>query len=144
MIYPRIKDKVSVPKETPDKTLFVSVDNTYGKRLVDPQTKKLVSLEDCARGYWTEKNLIGAHGYDCDWLVARLHGVIVGVWKIDRQKGWMDPSVTPKKTWPSDKPKDRPRSGCELVAADIDIWNKLVGQKVHLGRCHNSLRGIFL
>ena len=145
MIYPKISDPVSVPNGTPDKTLFVSVDKTFGVGLKDPKTKQTVSLEDCARGYWKEQNLAAARGYDCDWLMARLHGRIVGVWKIDRTKGWMMPSVTPKSTWPSDKPVPPPsRRGCELIHVDDATQKKFLNKEVHLGRCQNSLRGYFL
>lgn len=144
MVYPNVRDMVTVLNGTPNGTLFVSVDGTYGKKIVDPTTRQLVSLEDCARGYWTQANLAAAHGYDCDWIMARLRGKIVGVWKINRKKGWMDPSNTPKSTWPSDRPKDRPRSGCELIPVDKEVWNRFVGKEVHLGRNQNSLRGYFI
>ena len=135
--YPVTKDKVRVPEGTPDGTLFVSVDGTW-KVKGNPY-----SLEDCARGYWTEKNLKSSHGYDCDWLMARKRGRIVGVWKINRKKGWMVPSATPKKSWPDDKPTDQPRNGCELIVVDEETAEKFIGQEVHLGRSHNSLRGYF-
>lgn len=143
MVYPKVKDEVSVPAGTPNGTLFVCVDETFGKGIVDPATKKHVLLEDCARGYWTRANLDAAHADQCDWLMARLHGKIKGVWRINRKKGWMDPAVTPKKTWPSDKPKDRPRGGCEVIA-DEEMEKKFLGCEVHLGRCPNSLRGYFV
>lgn len=142
MVYPNIKDPVEVPEGTPSGTLFVCVDNTFGKGIVDSMTKKPVSIEDCARGYWTRANLAAAHADQCDWLMARLHGKIEGVWKIDRQKGWMDSSATPKKTWPSDRPKDCPRAGCELIS-DEEMAQKFIGRDVHLGRCPNTLRGYF-
>lgn len=145
MVYPAVKDQVSVPRGTPDKTLFVSVDNTFGIGLKDPKTKQTVSLEDCARGYWTEKNLAALPGYDCDWLMARMRGRIVGVWKIDMQKGWMVPSATPKATWPSDQPiPPPPRRGCVLIPVDEGMEKQFLGKEVHLGRCRNSLRGYFL
>ena len=138
MTYPVTKDKVKVPEGTPNGTLFVSVDGTW-KVKGNPS-----SLEDCARGYWPVKNLKAAHAYDCDWLMARKHGRIVGVWKIDKKKGWMDSSETPKKSWPEDKPTDIPRNGCELIPVDSKIEAKFIGQAVNLGRCHNSLRGYFV
>ena len=145
MVYPTVKDPVSVPSGTPDKTLFVSVDNTFGIGLKDPKTKQTVSLEDCARGYWTEQNLAASHGYDCDWLMARLHGRIVGIWRINRTKGWMMPSATPKTTWPNDKPASQPsRRGCELIPVDEETWKQFVNKEVHLGRNQNSLRGYFV
>ena len=147
MVCPNVSNKVSVPKGTPNGTLFVSVDGTYGKRYCDPQTGKRVSLDDCARGYWTDANLAAAHADDCEWLMARQGGKIVGVWKINRTKGkygWMIPSATPKKTWPSDNPVDYPRSGCELIPVDADVEKQFLGKQVHLGRNYNSLRGYFV
>ena len=143
MVYPNVSDPISVPAGTPDKTLFVSVDATYGTR--DPQTGTLITLEDCAMGYWTEKNLTAAHGYDCDWLMARQHGKIVGVWQIDKSRGCMVSSAIPKKSWPSDNPMPPPqRRGCVLVPVDKRMEQRFIGQKVKLGRCHNSLRGYFI
>lgn len=137
-VYPNVSDEVSIPDGTPSGTLFVSVDGTFNKSGCPG------NLDDCARGYWTKANLAAAHAYDCEYIMARLHGKIVGVWKIDRKKGnqgWMDPALTPKVTFPSDKPKDYPREGCELIDVEKTMWNKFVGQSVHLGRCPNSLRG---
>lgn len=51
MVYPNVKDTVEVPEGTPSGTLFVCVDKTFGKGIVDDTTKKPVSIEDCARGY---------------------------------------------------------------------------------------------
>ena len=139
MVYPKVKDQISVPQGTPDKTLFVSVDATWQERGCP------ASLEDCARGYWTEQNLSAAHGYDCEWLMARKHRRIVGVWKIDRKKGWMIPSATPKVTWPSDNPKPPPaRRGCVLMPVDEEKKRLFLGKVVHLGRNQNTLRGYFV
>lgn len=143
MVYPNVSDSVSVPAGTPDKTLFVCVDNTYGK--TDPQTGALISLEDCAMGYWTEKNLASSRGYDCEWLMARCYGKIVGVWKIDRANGWQEPSAIPKRSWPSDRPTPPPvRRGCVLNPVDKEMENCFIGKEVHLGRCQNTLRGYFI
>ena len=143
MVYPNVSDPISVPAGTPDKTLFVCVDQTYGTR--DPNTGTLITLEDCARGYWTEDNLADSRGYDCDWLMARYNRIIVGVWKIDRTQGWMVPSATPKKSWPSDKPGPSPsRRGCALIPVDEDIENRFIGKEVHLGLSYNPLRGYFV
>lgn len=138
MVYPKVKSGVDVPMGTPNGTLFVSVDGTW-------ENPKLpgVTLEDCARGYWTRANLAAAKADRCEWLMARKKGKIVGVWKINTKKGWMDPWVTPKKSWPSDMPKDRPRGGCELIPVGEEMWKKFVGERVHLGRAHNTLRGCF-
>ena len=139
MVYPQVKDPISVPQGTPDKTLFVSVDGTWQEKGCT------ASLEDCARGYWTEQNLSASHGYACEWLMARKHGRIVGVWKIDRKKGWMIPSATPKATWPSDKPISPPqRRGCELISVNEQVENRFLGKEVHLGRSKNTLRGYFV
>ena len=139
MVYPRVKNPISVPQGTPDRTLFVSVDGTWQEKGCS------ASLADCARGYWTEQNLSAAHGYDCDWLMARKHGKIKGVWKIDRKKGWMAPSATPKVTWPNDKPTPPPpRRGCELIPVNTETENRFLDKEVHLGRSPNPLRGYFL
>ncbi|MBR3221515.1 MAG: hypothetical protein IKF72_04715 [Kiritimatiellae bacterium] len=146
MVYPNVKDKVTVPNGTPDKTLFVCVDETYGKGLCDPpKSGRRVSLEDCARGYWTEANLSASHGYDCEWLMARAKSKIVGVWRIDRKQGWMVPSATPKATWPSDKPTPLPRRrGCVLIPVDEETRKRFLNKEVHLGRNPNTLRGYFV
>ena len=138
MVYPQVSDNVVVPEGTPNGTLFVSVDGTWKKKGIP------ANLEDCARGYWTVANLAASHGKDCDWLMARKGGKIVGVWKIDRKKDWMIPPATPKATWPDDKPKDHPRLGCELISVNEEIKDRFIGKIVHLGRCPNSLRGYFV
>ena len=137
MVYPKVKDEVIVPRGTPDRTLFVSVDGTWQKK------GNAATLEDCARGYWTVANLSAAHADECDWLMARKRGKIVGVWKISRQKGWMAPSESPKKSWKADKPTDHPRLACELISVGEQMEKRYVGKAVHLGRCPNSLRGYF-
>ena len=143
MFYPNVSDPTSIPAGTPDKTLFACVDRTYGTR--DPKTGTLITLEDCAMGYWTENNLADSRGYDCDWLMARYDGIIVGVWKIDRTQGWKVPSAIPKKSWPSDNPTPPPqRRGCVLIPVDKETENRFVGNQVHLGRCQNTLRGYFV
>lgn len=38
MIFPRTNDRVSVPEGTPNGTLFVCVDKTYGKGIRDTGT----------------------------------------------------------------------------------------------------------
>ena len=148
MVYPAVKDPVSVPNGTPNGTLFVCVDETYGRKLCDPRTENRVSLEDCARGYWMEANIAAAHGYNCDWLMARLHGKIVEVWRIDKGQGthgWMDSSVTPKVTNPSDRPKSSPRKlGCVLIPVNIERRRSFLNQRIHLGRNLNPLRGYFI
>lgn len=138
-IYPKVPDAVGVPKGTPPCVLFVDV--TVSANVIDGITKRTPSMVDRARGYWTVANLKAAHADMCDWLIAREHGVIVGVWKINRKKGWVDPSLTPKKTWPTDTGDGIPRQGCELIKADE--FQFLIGKRVHLGRCPNSLRAIF-
>lgn len=145
MVYPRItRDEVLIPSCVPSGTLFVSVIKTHDKKK-DGNPPKFVSLEDCARGYWTERNLLAAHAYECDYLVAQVHGEIVGAWRIDRTKGdcgWVDSQATPKKTWPSDRPVAQNRKGCELIA-DEALLKNLRGKRVHLGRSGNTLRGYF-
>lgn len=145
MVYPQISGSVAVPNGTPNGTLFVSVNKTYGKKIVEPLTNIPVSLEDCARGYWTVQNLSASRGPECEWLMATTNGCIVGVWRIDREKGWMNPTNTPKKTWPSDTPTTYPsRRGCVLIDVDEMTKQRFVGAQVHLGRCPNPLRGYFI
>ena len=138
-VFPKVSDAVAVPNGTPHRALFVDV--TVSAKVIDGITKTAPSLEDRARGYWTVANLKAAYAEMCDWLIAREHGVIVGVWKINRKKGWIDPSMTPKKTWPTDKGDGIPRLGCEVIEADE--YRFLIGKRAHLGRCPNSLRAIF-
>lgn len=143
--YPSTSTAVHVPAGTPSGTLFVDVGKTCGKGLVDPNTNLPVSLEDCARGFWKNTHLAGAHASQCDWLVARMNGIIQGVWKIDRKIGWQLPTVSPIPTRIGNS--DTTRSVCVLLPDDEeveDVRKKLVGSRVHLGRNHNSLRGYFI
>ena len=146
--YPVTKDKVRVPEETPCGTLFVEVGKYYGKGFKDPLTNQVVSLEDCARGYWTPANLNQAHAYDCKWLAARMDGKIVSIWKIDTKFGWKDSSLEAKPTWPSDQPfkQGEKREICRALPDDaetVELRAKLIDKPVHLGRCFNTLRGYF-
>ena len=150
MVYPQVNDPVSIPCGTPNGTLFVPVNRTYGEQKTDPLTRKRISLEDCARGYWREANLTASRGFNCDWLMATSFGRIVGVWKIDKYYGWLEPKLTPKATWPGD-PSIYPnnnqglsRRGCILIPVDKATWDKFVGQEVCLGRNPNPLRGYFV
>ena len=142
MVYPAVKDPVSVPNGTPDKTLFVSVGKSFGKGLKEPKTGKTVSLEDCARGYWRERDLSDSHGYNCEWLMAMLRGKVIGVWKIDTNRGWLMSRANPSATRavPTEPPS---RRVCELISVEDAIWNRFVGREVHLGRHFNPLRGYF-
>ncbi len=142
MVYPIVNSRVSVPEGTPNGTLFVSVDGTFG---IEPkESSQKASLEDCARGYWSVENLRAAHGEECSWLMARKGGKIIGVWRIDTTRGWMEPEASKKKTWPGDQPvPPPPRLGCDLKDVDEPTRNQFIGQVVHLGRCPNSLRGYF-
>ena len=142
MVYPAVRDPVFVPNGTPNKTLFVSVGESFGKGLKDPKTGKTVSLEDCARGYWRERDLSESHGYNCEWLMATLQGKVVGVWKINRNRGWLRSRINPIATRqvPIEPP---PRRVCELIPVEDAIWHRFVGCEVHLGRKFNPLRGYF-
>ena len=149
-VYPNVNTPVSVPEGTPNGTLFVDVGQTYGVGVCDSITGKRVSLEDCARGYWTPGNLSAARASDCEWLVARMDRKIEGVWKINREIGWRESAKTPKKTWPSDRPDLRnppeDRLACELLPDDTEVkevYLKIIGKEVHLGQAHNTLRGYF-
>ena len=151
MLYPNVNG-ATVPPGIPSGTLFVSVRKTWQAN--NPVVPPNVSLEDCARGYWTVRCLTEAHADQCEYLMAQKKGVIVGAWKIDRTKGvngWMEPMLTPKKTWPNDclqHPIPSDRRGCELKAnceliADVNL-NQFVGQRVRVGRHFNPLRGYFI
>ena len=143
MVYPSVKNPVSVPNGTPDKTLFVSVGESFGKGLKDPKTGNIVPLEDCARGYWRERDISDSHGYDCEYLMATVHGKIVGVWRIDRNCGWKRSQANPITTRPI--PKEPPsRRVCELIPVEDSIWNRFVGCEIHLGRHFSPLRGYFI
>ena len=135
-VYPSVSDQVSVPRGLPNGTLFVSVDKTF-------QNPKIpgVSLEDCARGYWTIANLKASHAYDCDYLMARQKGSIVGAWRIDRKTGWHDSSIIHKKTWSQDRP-GADREACLLISDEANLGS-FIGKRVKLGRCPCSLRGFF-
>jgi hypothetical protein len=148
VVYPKVNTTVEVPKGTPNGTLFVDVGKTYGVGICDPATGKRVSLEDCARGYWTSSNLSQAHASKCSWLVARIKGRIKGVWKIDQKFGWKDSSIEAKPTFSSDQPFKRgeKRDICRVLPDDsetIELRAKLIDKPVYLGRAFNSLRGYF-
>lgn len=141
MVYPRItKSQVGVPAGTPDRTLFVCVTDSYEEELKGNPFKH-ADLEDCARGYWRVGDIRSSHAKNCDWLFAHKHGRIVGVFRIDRPKGWVDWRLSPKKTWPTDSCSDK-REACEVIP-DAAMSKKFDGQIVHLGRCPNPLRGYF-
>ena len=148
MFYPNVNG-ATVPPGIPSGTLFVSVGQTWQTH--NPTVPPNVSLEDCARGYWTVRCLTEAHADQCEYLMAQKKGVIVGAWKINRARGWMEPTLTPKVTWPEDcrqHPIPSNRRGCELKAnceliADVNL-NQFVGQRVRVGRHFNPLRGYFI
>ena len=146
MVYPQVTNTVLVPDKTPNGTLFVSIAKCYE---IEPRENPghPASLEDCARGYWSIRNLHAARGEDCCWLMAHRDGRILGVWIIDRSKGqngWMNPSDTPKETWPNDRPgPESQRVGCELIPVDDQTWNRFYNKEVHLGRTPNPMRGYF-
>lgn len=115
-------------------TMMVSVGKTWGAAIVSEVTHKRVSLEDCVRGYWRLSN-----SKKCEkavWIMGFVRGEIVGVWEIDREKGWMPCEKSPKKTWPEDLAKSLTareielRRVCELKPVDRKIWDKYVGMKI--------------
>ena len=142
MFHPNVKG-AAVPPRTPSGTLFVSVRKTWQAN--NPVVPPNVSLEDCARGYWWIRNLRAAWYTQCKYLMAHKDGVIQGAWRIDLVKGWMQPMLTPKKTWPQDclqHPISSDRRGCKLIA-DEEL-NRFVGQPVCMGTCPNPLCGYFI
>ena len=142
MFHPNVRG-AAVPPGTPSGTLFVSVSQTWQAN--NPVVPQNVSLEDCARGYWWIRNLQAAWYTQCEYLMAHRDGVIVGAWRIDLVKGWMQPMQTPKATWPTDchqHPTPSRKRGCELIA-DEEL-NRFVGQPVCMGTCPNPLRGYFI
>jgi hypothetical protein len=146
MVYPKItKSQVEVPLETPYRTLFVCVSKTYGTQK-DGNPLRLVSLDDCARGYWTNKNMASAHAEECDWLFAHKNQRIVGVFKINHKKGWVEAHACSKPTWPSDIKNVAlgTRKGALELTLDEGMTKKFSGKVVHLGRCQNPLRGYFM
>lgn len=96
------------------KTILVCVSRTWGVQKKSDILKKRVTLEDCARGYW--RIVRSKKALQCECLMAVSKGEIVGVWEIDRAKGWMTPAQTPKRSWPEDKGYKYPRLGCEFVS----------------------------
>ena len=143
MVYPEVGTQVQVPEDTPNGTLFVCVAGTYGRKQRSNVTGECVSLEDCACGYWKIQHLSQAHAGDCEWLMAHCDGKIKGVWKIDRQKGWLPAADVRKQTWPEDQRTDYPSSACYLTPVSQEVWDRFVGKDVRLGRCWNPLRGYF-
>ena len=139
--YPKVNTEVVVPDATPNGSLFVDVGATSGK-LINPQTGQIAQDVDCARGYWTERNLNGVNAAACDYLIARKDRKTVGVWLIDKNKGWKN--ISPGAKIPS-RPQynDPERLFCEVLPVPDELGNALVGEEVHLGQSQNSLRGIF-
>jgi len=110
------------------KTLFVSVKKTWEQQLMSNVTGKRVSLKDCAMGYWMVANSPKIE--QCELLMALgKGGVIIGVWRINRQRGWLRPAELPKETWPEDDGgvRKESRRGCELFEVSDEIRNKFLG-----------------
>ena len=140
--YPKVNTEVVVPDATPNGSLFVDVGATSGK-LINPQTGQIAQDVDCARGYWKSANLNGANYGACDYLIARKSGKIVGVWQINKTKGWKN--VGTNSQIPSvPSCHDTSRMFCELLPVSKDLWGSLIGESVHLGRSKNTIRGVFL
>jgi hypothetical protein len=143
-VCPRVKDNVIVPDGVPNGTLFVCVTDTYGNGLKNPRNGKLVSLEDCARGFWWEANLLASHYMNCQWLAAHSKGKILGIWKIDQWSPMTEETVVALNRGDPIKPK---RLYCSLKFNDAEVQkvqSLVVGKNVKLGRCPNPLRGFFV
>lgn len=113
-------------------TIFVSVSRTWGQELVSEQTRKRVTLEDCARGYWT-LNPWGKAA-KVKWLMAVSRNEIVGVWAIDKRKGtngWMESPLSPKVSWPEDIVEGRTRYACELKSLPKEISGEYCGRTMN-------------
>lgn len=108
------------------RTLFVCVNNTWGRQYVSSVTHERVSLKDCARGYWYIAGSYRAR--QAEYLMAVCHGSVEGVWRINQERGWMRPADTPKVTWPEDQPTCG-RVGCELMDVSPEEWNRFVGTR---------------
>lgn len=143
-IYPKVKDNVTVPDCVPNGTLFVCVTNSYGKGLKNQRTGKLVSLEDCARGFWMEANLQASQYMNCQWLAAYSKGKILGIWKIDQWSTMTEETVAALNRGDAITPR---KLCCTLKSIDAEVQNVqslVVGKNVKLGRCPNPLRGFFV
>ena len=115
-------------KEEFGKSVLVSVKETWCKEIKSRITGKRVSLEDCAMGYWQVAS--SSKIEQCEWLMALGEGgKVIGVWKINRQKGWLPPDQLPKKTWPEDDGGSHreSRRGCVLLDAPADVRSKFMG-----------------
>lgn len=127
-------------KEEFGKTVFVSVKNTWGKEIKSEITGERVSLADCAMGYWRVANSPKIE--QCEWLMAIGDGgAVIGVWEINRQKGWLRPDQLPKRTWPEDDggTHRESRRGCELLEAPNDVRAKFLGVRPYA--CGIETRG---
>ena len=51
-----LKGRIIMTKEEFGKTVFVSVRNTWGRKIKSKITGERVSLADCAMGYWIVAN----------------------------------------------------------------------------------------
>lgn len=133
MVYPEPNCQVIIPPDTPDATLFVSVDQIYNQP--DPTSEKVPPSADCARGYWWARNLDAASAERCKWLMARDRNIIVGVWKIaPGEPKWEHWSKRPIETrpFPRGTKISQDRYVCLVEDVDTTIWEKFVGKKVQL------------
>ena len=137
---------VSVPSEIPDGTLFISVNGSFGKNIICRATGRRVSLENCARAFWREKNLITANYRNCEWAAALLYGVIVGFWRIDKNSWKRCNSIADLEACERDGNPNPERLYCEFLQDDEDVRTlrlKLVGKRVRIGRSFSPVNACF-
>ena len=131
-VYPKVKDQVTIPEETPNGTLFVSIRKFYGK--ISPITRERLTLEECVRGFWRKRNLDDSHYENCKYVAAQVNGEILGIWNVDK---WYPMTNQAIRSLNRQEPVLNNRMYCTLKNDDNEIQKirqQIVGERVRLGR----------
>ena len=117
------------------KTIFVSVTKALKGEVDD--VLSTTPLKDVARGYWE----VGRKASQCELLAAVENGVVIGVWEIDRSKGWTPSQRRSIKTRGPIIP-DPNRKYCEVTTAqpNCPINGKPVSSIVDVWRMYGPIR----
>jgi hypothetical protein len=137
---------VSVPSEIPNGTLFISVNESWGRNIICRATGRRVSLENCARAFWRERNLDTANYRRCEWAAALLHGEIVGFWRIDQNSWRSCDSIADLEACEREGNPNSERLYCGFLQDDEDVRAlrlNLVGKRVRIGRSFSPVNACF-
>ena len=117
------------------KTIFVNISKSLRGEIYD--VLPTMPLVDVARGYWN----VSSKASQCEVLAAVDKGVVVGVWEINRSKGWMPSQRRSIKTRGSIIP-DPNCKYCEVTTAqpNCPINGKPVSSIVGVWRMYGPVR----